>query len=101
MTLCVRVCVCVGGTDLERIETLSDEVLKVKMPVAAGELKTVTTELRQHVASLTGVDDVLAQSAEQAQTAERLLQQARTIRYTHTQSYINMLSVCMHTHIIL
>lgn len=73
-------CVCKGGTDLERIEALSDEVLKLKMPVVSDELKNVTTEIREHVASLTGVDEVLAQSAEHAQTAENLLQRARVVR---------------------
>ncbi|KAF4079579.1 hypothetical protein AMELA_G00179560 [Ameiurus melas] len=74
-----------SGADLERIEALSEEVLKLKMPVVAGELKNVTTEIRQHVDSLTGVDEVLVQSAGQAQTAERLLQQARVISEEATQ----------------
>ncbi|KAI5617765.1 laminin, beta 1b precursor, partial [Silurus asotus] len=74
-----------SGTDLERIEALSDEVLKMKMPVFVGELNNVTSEIQQHVASLTSVDDVLAQSSEQAQTAERLLQQARSISEEATQ----------------
>ncbi|XP_027009679.1 laminin subunit beta-1b [Tachysurus fulvidraco] len=87
-----------SGTDLERIEAVSDEVLKVKMPVVAGELKNVTTELRQHVASLTGVDDVLAQSAEQAQTAERLLQQARTIsdEATHLREEVSKVTATLN-----
>lgn len=73
-------CVFVDGADLERIEALSDEVLKLKMPVAAGELKDITVEIRQHVASLTSVDDILTESADQAHIAERLLEQARAIR---------------------
>lgn len=87
----MTVCMCVGGTDLERIKALSDEVLKLKMPLAAGELKNVTTEIRQHVASLTSVEDVLAQSAEDAQAAERLLQQAHLIRYT--RNHMNILYI--------
>ncbi|XP_066523784.1 laminin subunit beta-1b [Hoplias malabaricus] len=67
------------GVDLERIEALSDEVLKLKVPVAAGELKNITLEIREHVAGLTSVDDILAESSDQAQIAERLLQQAHTI----------------------
>ncbi|KAK3517857.1 hypothetical protein QTP70_021002 [Hemibagrus guttatus] len=87
-----------SGTDLERIEALSDEVLKLKMPVVAGELKNVTTEIRQHVASLTGVDDVLAQSAEQAQTAERLLQQARAISEdsTHLRDEVDKVKAALN-----
>ncbi|XP_072530267.1 laminin subunit beta-1b isoform X3 [Salminus brasiliensis] len=68
-----------NGADLERIETLSDEVLNLKMPMAAGELKNITMEIRQHVASLTNVDVILAESAEQAHIAESLLHEARTI----------------------
>lgn len=85
----------VDGTDLERIEALSDEVLKLKMPLVAGELKNVTTEIRQHVASLTGVEDILAQSAEDAQAAERLLQQAHLIRYTYSHEH----TVRTNTHV--
>uniref|UniRef100_A0A4W4EQD0 Laminin, beta 1b n=1 Tax=Electrophorus electricus TaxID=8005 RepID=A0A4W4EQD0_ELEEL len=66
------------GADLQRIEALADKVLKLKMPVAAGELKNVTMEIRQHVASLTSVDDILAESADQAHMAEMLLHQTRT-----------------------
>uniref|UniRef100_A0A4W4ER31 Laminin subunit beta-1-like n=1 Tax=Electrophorus electricus TaxID=8005 RepID=A0A4W4ER31_ELEEL len=67
------------GADLQRIEALADKVLKLKMPVAAGELKNVTMEIRQHVASLTSVDDILAESADQAHMAEMLLHQTRTV----------------------
>ncbi|XP_017552430.1 laminin subunit beta-1b [Pygocentrus nattereri] len=68
-----------NGTNLERIEALADEVLKLRMPVEAHKLKNITMEIRQHVANLTTVDNILAESADQAQVAERLLQQARAI----------------------
>ncbi|KAI4874656.1 hypothetical protein NFI96_031149 [Prochilodus magdalenae] len=73
------------GADLARIEALADEVLKLEMPVVAGELKNITAEIRQHVANLTRVDDILAESADQARIAEGLLQQARTISEKATQ----------------
>ncbi|XP_062852648.1 laminin subunit beta-1b [Trichomycterus rosablanca] len=71
--------------DLERIETVSDEVLKLKLPVTASELKSMTTEIRQRVAGLTGVDDILSKSAERARAAERLLQRARATGDTSAQ----------------
>uniref|UniRef100_A0AAR2IYV5 Laminin, beta 1b n=1 Tax=Pygocentrus nattereri TaxID=42514 RepID=A0AAR2IYV5_PYGNA len=77
-----------NGTNLERIEALADEVLKLRMPVEAHKLKNITMEIRQHVANLTTVDNILAESADQAQVAERLLQQARAIRCAHkTQTH--------------
>uniref|UniRef100_W5KEF1 Laminin subunit beta-2 n=1 Tax=Astyanax mexicanus TaxID=7994 RepID=W5KEF1_ASTMX len=73
------------GTDLGRIETLADEVLKLKMPTAAGELKDITAEIRQHVANLTSVDDILAESADQARIAEGLLEEAHAVSETAVQ----------------
>ncbi|XP_076860810.1 laminin subunit beta-1b [Brachyhypopomus gauderio] len=86
------------GADLQRIEALADEVLNLKMPVATGELKNVTMEIRQHVASLTSVDDILAESADQACTAERLLQQARTISEmaTHVKEEANEVKAALN-----
>lgn len=73
------------GKDLQRVETLADEVLKLKMPTAAGELKNITSEIRQHVASLTSVDNILTASADQARIAEELLQEARLVNETAVQ----------------
>uniref|UniRef100_A0A8C1KR31 Laminin, beta 1b n=1 Tax=Cyprinus carpio TaxID=7962 RepID=A0A8C1KR31_CYPCA len=64
-------------TDLKRIEEVADEVMKLSLPVSRGALKNVTTEIHQHLARLTQVDDILIQTAESAHTAERLLQQAQ------------------------
>uniref|UniRef100_A0A9J7YFL6 Laminin, beta 1b n=1 Tax=Cyprinus carpio carpio TaxID=630221 RepID=A0A9J7YFL6_CYPCA len=64
-------------TDLKRIEEVADEVMKLSLPVSPGALKNVTTEIHQHLARLTQVDDILIQTAESAHTAERLLQQAQ------------------------
>ncbi|XP_059361476.1 laminin subunit beta-1b isoform X2 [Carassius carassius] len=65
-------------TDPKRIEEIADEVMKLSLPESVpGALKNVTTEIREHVARLTQVDDILAQTAENAHTAERLLQEAQ------------------------
>uniref|UniRef100_A0A8C2GF66 Laminin, beta 1b n=1 Tax=Cyprinus carpio TaxID=7962 RepID=A0A8C2GF66_CYPCA len=64
-------------TDLKRIEEVADEVMKLSLPVSRGALKNVTTEIHQHLARLTQVDNILIQTAESAHTAERLLQQAQ------------------------
>uniref|UniRef100_A0A673N8L2 Laminin subunit beta-1-like n=1 Tax=Sinocyclocheilus rhinocerous TaxID=307959 RepID=A0A673N8L2_9TELE len=64
-------------TDPKRIEEVADEVMKLSLPVSPGALKNVTTEIRQHVARLTHVEDILTQTAENAHTAERLLQEAQ------------------------
>ncbi|XP_026065723.1 laminin subunit beta-1-like isoform X1 [Carassius auratus] len=65
-------------TEPKRIEEVADEVMKLSLPVSVpGALKNVTTEIREHVARLTQVDDILAQTAENAHTAERILQEAQ------------------------
>lgn len=69
--------VCVDETDPKRIEEVADEVMKLSLPLSPGALKNVTTEIGQHVARLTQVDDILTQTAENAHTAERLLQEAQ------------------------
>uniref|UniRef100_A0A672T8Y9 Laminin subunit beta-1-like n=1 Tax=Sinocyclocheilus grahami TaxID=75366 RepID=A0A672T8Y9_SINGR len=64
-------------TDPKRIEEVADEVMKLSLPVSPGALKNVTTEIHQHVVRLTHVEDILTQTAENAHTAERLLQEAQ------------------------
>uniref|UniRef100_A0A671S6I9 Laminin subunit beta-1-like n=1 Tax=Sinocyclocheilus anshuiensis TaxID=1608454 RepID=A0A671S6I9_9TELE len=71
-------------TDPKRIEEVADEVMKLSLPVSPGALKNVTTEIRQHVARLTQVEDILTQTAENAHTAERLLQEAQAANETAT-----------------
>ncbi|KAL0195786.1 hypothetical protein M9458_009358, partial [Cirrhinus mrigala] len=56
---------------------VANEVMKLSLPVPPGALKNVTAEIRQHVARLTQVDDILTQTADNARTAERLLQEAQ------------------------
>lgn len=72
--------VCVDETDPKRIEEVADEVMKLSLPVSSGALKNMTSEIREHVARLTSVDDILTQTADEARTAERLLQQAQAAK---------------------
>lgn len=78
--ICVCVCVCVDTTDPKSIEEVADEVMKLSLPVSSGTLKNLTTEIREHVARLTQVDDILTQTAEHARTAETLLKQAQAAK---------------------
>lgn len=71
---------CLETTDLKRIEEVADEVMKLSLPVSSGALKDLTTEIRDHVASLTQVDDILTQTAEHARTAETFLKQAQAAK---------------------
>ncbi|XP_016143426.1 laminin subunit beta-1b [Sinocyclocheilus grahami] len=71
-------------TDPKRIEEVADEVMKLSLPVSPGALKNVTTEIHQHVVRLTHVEDILTQTAENAHTAERLLQEAQAANETAT-----------------
>ncbi|KAI7792021.1 laminin subunit beta-1b [Triplophysa rosa] len=71
-------------TDLKRIEEVVDEVMKLSLPVSSGALKDLTTEIRDHVARLTQVDDILTETAEHARTAETLLKQAQAANETTT-----------------
>lgn len=40
----------------------------------------MTSEIQEHVARLTSVDDILTQTADKARTAERLLEQAQAAK---------------------
>ncbi|KAL2093323.1 hypothetical protein ACEWY4_010635 [Coilia grayii] len=65
------------GADLESIEAVANEVLEMQMPTTPAQLQNLTDEIRERVASLSDVEDILNQSAADIQRAESLLEQAR------------------------
>ena len=73
-------CVADERADVSVIEAVANEVLALDMPTSPAQLQELTNEIKEKVDTLTGVESVLIQSAKDIQTAETLLQQARTAR---------------------
>ncbi|TRY81696.1 hypothetical protein DNTS_026007 [Danionella cerebrum] len=68
------------GADLESIEVVANEVLQMQMPTTPGQLQNLTEEIRERVASLTDVEEILNQSAADILRAESLLEEAHKAR---------------------
>lgn len=68
------------GADLESIEAVANEVLQMQMPTTPAQLQNLTADIRERVASLSDVEDILNQSAADIKKAETLLEQARKAR---------------------
>lgn len=73
-------CVADERADVSVIEAVANEVLALDMPTSPAQLQELTNEIKEKVGTLTSVESVLIQSAKDIQTAETLLQQARTAR---------------------
>uniref|UniRef100_A0A3Q0T4T9 Laminin, beta 1a n=1 Tax=Amphilophus citrinellus TaxID=61819 RepID=A0A3Q0T4T9_AMPCI len=64
------------SADLESIELVANEVLAMQMPTTPAQLQNLTNEIRQKVGELGHVENILQQSADNIQRAEKLLYEA-------------------------
>ncbi|XP_053572558.1 laminin subunit beta-1 [Bombina bombina] len=65
------------GADLDSIEAVANEVLKMDMPTTPEQLQALTEDIRERVESLSDVEDILKESAGDIARAEALLDEAK------------------------
>ncbi|XP_053321439.1 laminin subunit beta-1 [Spea bombifrons] len=65
------------GADLDSIEAVASEVLKMEMPTTPEQLQALTEDIRDRVQSLSNVETILMQSAGDIARAESLLDEAK------------------------
>uniref|UniRef100_A0A674ITP0 Laminin subunit beta 1 n=1 Tax=Terrapene triunguis TaxID=2587831 RepID=A0A674ITP0_9SAUR len=82
-------CICAiveDSADLDSIEAVANEVLKMKMPGSPQQLQTLTEDIRERVESLSDVEIILQQSAGDIARAEMLLDEANKIESENAAS---------------
>ena len=75
------------SADLDSIEAVANEVLKMEMPSTPQQLQNLTEDIRERVESLSQVEVILQQSAADIARAEMLLEEAQKVRYLNTILY--------------
>uniref|UniRef100_A0A452I4U3 Laminin subunit beta-1 n=1 Tax=Gopherus agassizii TaxID=38772 RepID=A0A452I4U3_9SAUR len=71
--------VTLSNADLDSIEAVANEVLKMEMPSSPQQLQTLTEDIRERVESLSDVEIILQQSAGDIARAEMLLEEANKV----------------------
>lgn len=69
------------SADLDSIEAVANEVLKMEMPSTPQQLQNLTEDIRERVETLSQVEVILQQSAADIARAELLLEEAKRARY--------------------
>lgn len=78
---CFGLCFSEDSADLDSIEAVANEVLKMEMPSTPQQLQNLTEDIRERVETLSQVEVILQQSAADIARAELLLEEAKRARY--------------------